>query len=244
MDTTTLRVNGVCNADCSFCALSGRRALSQEEYDGAVQTLGSDRDRGASELRVSGGEPLIEPRLDGLIERAAETGYERIALETNGTMASEAGRAARLSDAGLTHALWTFYGEDARVADQMFRVSGAHEAALEGAKAMIAAGIEVEARTPLATELLTTLPELPVWLQRHLPEVSVWRLRPLFQNQHPEFDRGQLPDLDRLGAAISRACREARLQDLRVILEDAAGLPLCLFRHNAHALSALSLIHI
>ena len=84
MDTTTLRVNGVCNADCSFCALSGRRALSQEEYGGALQTLGADRDRGASELRVSGGEPLIQPRLDGLIERAAGEDPEHDHSSTKG----------------------------------------------------------------------------------------------------------------------------------------------------------------
>ena len=81
-------------------------------------------------------------------------------------------------------------------------------------------------------------PELPVWLREHLPGVAVWRLRPLFQNQHPDFDRDQLPKLEHLGRAVSKACREARLNDLKVVFEDAVGLPLCLFRHNAHALSA------
>lgn len=238
MDTTTLRVNGVCNASCTFCALSGARTLTDSEYSLAVDTLKADRARGAVELRVSGGEPLIEPRLDDLIARAREVGYERIVLETNGTMAAEPGRAEALVGAGLTHALWTFYGRDRVTADALFQVSGAYDAALDGARALHAAGIDVEARTPLVSELLEDLPTLPGWLKDQLPEISAWRLRPLFQNQHPDFDRGQLPPLDRLGEAINKACREARLSDLAVVLEDAVGLPLCLFRHNAHALSA------
>ena len=238
MDTTTLRVNGVCNAGCTFCALSGARTLSESEFLRAVDTLNTDRAQGAAELRVSGGEPLIEPRLDELIHRARANGYERIVLETNGTMAAEPGRAEALAGAGLTHALWTFYGRDVTTADGLFQMSGAHEAALDGARALAAAGISVEARTPLANELLEELPALPFWLKENLPEISVWRLRPLFQNQHPDFDRSQLPALDQLGEAISKACREARLADIQVVFEDAVGLPLCLFRHNAHALSA------
>ncbi len=238
MDTTTLRINGVCNAACTFCALSGVRVLSEEAFDGAVATLQADRASGATELRLSGGEPLIEPRLDALVERARATGYERIVVETNGTLAAEAGRAEAMARAGVTHALWTFYGGDLETADVLFQVGGAHEAALEGARALQTAGVAVEARTPLVTELLDELPELPVWLREHLPDVTVWRLRPLFQNQHPDFDRDQLPALDHLGRAVSKACREARLNELEVVFEDAVGLPLCLFRHNAHALSA------
>jgi molybdenum cofactor biosynthesis enzyme MoaA len=238
MDTTTLRVNGVCNADCAFCALSGERTLGEEGLVAALKRLEADRARGAREVRISGGEPLIEPRLDDLIRGAAALGYEEIVLETNGTMAGEPGRAAALSDAGLTRALWALHGRDGQAADGLFRVAGAHEAGLEGVAALSAAGVAIEARTPLARSVLSDLPHMPAWIRAQVPGVSRWRLRPLTQNEHPDFDRDQLPALDVLGEAVNRACREARLADLDVVVEDAAGLPLCLLRHNAHALSA------
>ena len=63
MDTTTLSVNGICNAGCSFCALSGQAAA---DLGSAMSRLEDDFATGARHLRIGGGEPMLLPELTDL----------------------------------------------------------------------------------------------------------------------------------------------------------------------------------
>ncbi|MCB9788779.1 MAG: radical SAM protein [Deltaproteobacteria bacterium] len=239
MKTTTLRVNGVCNAACGFCELSGAAGLDDGAFEQALGRLQADRESGVTELRLSGGEPLLEPRLPELVARARRMGFARVTLETNGILAAGDGLAARLADAGVTDALWALNGVSEAAGDRAFGVAGAHVQALEGARALIAAGIAVTARTPLSRPALEEVAQVPGWLRATLPEVQQWWLRPITRSPRAEGDPVLLPSLEALEGALRAAAREARLHDLALHIEDELGLPLCLLKGDAHALGSL-----
>lgn len=239
MKTATIRVNGVCNAGCGFCELPGGARLDQAALDRAIAGLAEDRARGVTELRISGGEPLLEPRLPELVARARAMGIERVTLETNGSLAARGSVAADLARAGLTGVLWALNSTRAAAGDAVYRLPGMHGAALEGARAFLACGVFVTARTPLAEPNLHGLEQIPAWLRRELPGVSGWWLRPIMRSARAEGDPALLPTLDALERAIRAASREARLHDLPFHIDDDLGLPLCLMRGDAHALASL-----
>lgn len=69
-------------------------------YDDIVEVVRSAAELGITKLRITGGEPLVRPGLDGLIRRLkAIPGIEDIALTTNGMLLGKYAEA--LKDAGL-----------------------------------------------------------------------------------------------------------------------------------------------
>lgn len=239
MDTTMVRINGVCNAGCAFCELSGARKLGAEGLSRALAQLARDHAGGATTLRIGGGEPLLDPALLRLVREARAMGYARVELETNGTVAAGEGVASRLAEAGLTDALWALNAADSASADAVYRLPGAHEASLAGARALLEAGLDVTARTPLAAPLLEGLAAIPPWLSETLPGVRRWWLRPLLRSPRSTFDAGLLPPLGALGPALSSALRAAKKAGLEVLVEDDLGLPLCVFGRDQAALQVL-----
>lgn len=239
MKTSTVRVNGVCNAACAFCELPGGARLDARALERAIAQLAEDCAGGVTELRISGGEPLLESRLAELVARARAMGIGRVTLETNAALASRGSLAKQLARAGVTDVLWALNSTRSAAGDGVYRVPGMHDASLEGARAFAGAGASVIARTPLAEPNLHGLEQIPAWLKRELPAVSGWWLRPIMRSAHAEGDPALLPTLDALEGAIRAASREARLHDLPLHIEDDLGLPLCLMRGDAHALASL-----
>ncbi|MEZ4265623.1 MAG: radical SAM protein [Myxococcota bacterium] len=239
MKTTTLRVNGICNAACPFCELPGGSMLDGAGFERAIAQVAADLERGVTELRISGGEPLLEPRLAELVAHVRALGIERVTLETNASCAQDGTLAAELAHAGLSDVLWALNATDAAAGDLAYGAAGMHEAAFQGAQAFVDAGLPVVARTPLSAPNLAGLGSIPAWLRRELPQVSAWWLRPIMRSERAEGDPGLLPTLEALELAIRAASREARLHDLPIHIEDDLGLPICLLRGDAHALASL-----
>ncbi|MEC9072626.1 MAG: radical SAM protein, partial [Myxococcota bacterium] len=234
-----VRVNGVCNATCAFCELSGRRGLEGADLSQVYDQLQRDRDGGATRLRVSGGEPLMEAGLWPVLERAQELGFDEVILETNGTLARQEGVATALSRLGVTRALWSVYSPESDISDGIYGAPGMHAASIEGARALMSAGIQVLARTPLSSELLGTLAQVPAWLSRALPGVAGWRLRPLMRSERSRYEETLLPSLKDLADGIRAAHFASRAEGLPVEIEDELGLPLCLFAGDNQSLRSL-----
>lgn len=104
-----ISVTDRCNFRCTYCmpkALFGadHAFLPREsllDFDEIERLVRLFTDHGVRKLRLTGGEPLVRPRLELLIERlAAIDGIEDIALTTNGSLLSVQ-RARQLADAGL-----------------------------------------------------------------------------------------------------------------------------------------------
>ena len=234
-----VEVNGTCNAGCAFCELGRRPSLDNDRLNALRDQLRGDRERGAHRLRISGGEPLLERALPKLVEDARSLGYETVLVETNAMVASLGDTAHRLSDAGVTDVLWAVGSSTAEVNDAMFGLNGAHQASLRGAKALVKRGIAVTARTPITTQNIDELSQLPRWLLDEVGQLQGWWLRPLIYGPRSEYDPKLVPDLEAMRAAIQGAARAARKVGLKLSIDDETGLPLCLFRGVNDAIAGL-----
>ena len=70
-----------CNFSCPYC----RRVGGQMSFDDACRCLDLWICDGLKNVRFSGGEPTLWPKLEDLVSRARAGGVERIALSTNGS---------------------------------------------------------------------------------------------------------------------------------------------------------------
>jgi len=105
-----ISVTDRCNFRCTYCmpkelfgadhAFLPREALLDfGEIERLVRVFA---EHGIEKVRLTGGEPLVRPQLEQLVERIASVdGIRDIALTTNGSLLT-AGRAQQLADAGLS----------------------------------------------------------------------------------------------------------------------------------------------
>ncbi|WP_168122091.1 GTP 3',8-cyclase MoaA [Paenibacillus sp. HB172176] len=103
-DYLRISVTDQCNLRCLYCmpeeGMEFAESASLLTYDQIVEVVEAGALLGISKLRITGGEPLIRPRLDKLIARlSAIPGIDDIALTTNGIFLAKQAKA--LKAAGL-----------------------------------------------------------------------------------------------------------------------------------------------
>ncbi|SDT26630.1 cyclic pyranopterin phosphate synthase [Paenibacillaceae bacterium GAS479] len=103
-DYLRISVTDRCNLRCLYCMPEeGMEFADSSEllsYDQIVEVVEAAAELGFKRLRITGGEPLVRPGLDGLIRRLkATSGIEEISLTTNGILLARQARALR--EAGL-----------------------------------------------------------------------------------------------------------------------------------------------
>ncbi|WP_419874333.1 GTP 3',8-cyclase MoaA [Candidatus Pristimantibacillus sp. PTI5] len=103
-DYLRISVTDRCNLRCLYCMPEEGMDFTESEnlmtYDQIVEVVEAGAALGITKLRITGGEPLIRPGLDGLISRlSAIEGIRDIALTTNGIFLAK--QAEALKAAGL-----------------------------------------------------------------------------------------------------------------------------------------------
>lgn len=103
-DYLRISVTDRCNLRCLYCMPEEGLEFTESDnvlsYDDIVQVVKAGAELGISKLRITGGEPLIRPGLDGLIARLSDIlGIKDIALTTNGIFLAK--QAEALKAAGL-----------------------------------------------------------------------------------------------------------------------------------------------
>ncbi|HDS1737576.1 radical SAM protein [Pseudomonas sp. BP8] len=89
-----LRVSltAACNYACTYCVPDGKRLVAaQDELPGDVLAKGVAyliEAAGIERLRITGGEPLISPRLEGFLAAIAGLDLKEVSLTTNGQLLS------------------------------------------------------------------------------------------------------------------------------------------------------------
>ena len=137
-----------CNLACAHCYLdaterAGRDELTTNEARAFIADVAA---MGAPVLLFSGGEPLMRPDVFGLGRFAIERGL-RAVLSTNGTLITpEAAR--QIADVGFSYAGVSIDGLPA-VHDALRRKAGAFDAAIEGIRNCLAAGVKAGIRFTL-----------------------------------------------------------------------------------------------
>jgi len=105
-ESLRISVTDACNIRCRYCMpetvlgfLPQHRLLS---YDSIVRIVSILERAGISKVRLTGGEPLMRPNLEQLVEMlSGVAGLRQIAMTTNAMLLSD--KIASLQAAGLTH---------------------------------------------------------------------------------------------------------------------------------------------
>ncbi|MCG8479769.1 MAG: radical SAM protein, partial [Spirochaetales bacterium] len=140
-----------CNLRCVHCRrldVADRLTpldLSTAEAEAMIDQL---REIGRPVLILSGGEALMRPDIYHLADyaRAQEV---PVALATNGTLV-DGTAARRIAESGIRRVAISFDGADADTHDRFRGAAGSFSAALEGAAALRARGVDVQVNTTVA----------------------------------------------------------------------------------------------
>ena len=137
-----------CNFRCPYCMPEAKYNSDYEflkkqqrlSYDEIVRVATAASSLGVSKIRLTGGEPLLDKKIDRLIERlAALPGVTDLALTTNGMLLASA--AQRISSAGLNRVTISLDSLDADIFRQMSGGRGDLGQVLKGIDAAEDAGL-------------------------------------------------------------------------------------------------------
>ena len=111
-----------CNFKCPYCRGLRKDIDREMSFDEAMLNIERFAAADIQNIRFSGGEPTIWPRLEELISFAKKNGIKRIALSTNGS--ADYGLYEKLISAGVDDFSISFDACCAATADSMAGVSG------------------------------------------------------------------------------------------------------------------------
>jgi len=126
-----------CNNNCIFCyAGEGykRNVYPSMTTEEAKRRLDEAKKRGTKMVDFLGGEPTIRKDLPELIEYAKNIGFTWISITTNGRLLSYRDYAKKLIDKGLTSAIFSIHGHNAKIHDNLTRATGSYEQLVKGMK--------------------------------------------------------------------------------------------------------------
>ncbi len=128
----TLRVR--LGADClNHCARCAEGPHSKAPAPGSpYKQLTDGYIAGHRRVLLTGGDPLLDARLPGLLQAARRMGYRHLAIETNGRLLSQTRFADAVAALDLDEIRVRLHGPDAATADAHTGVRGAHRQALRG----------------------------------------------------------------------------------------------------------------
>ena len=137
-----LSLTARCNLSCPYCRPDGQEPAGVLTLEQRVAVVGAAVTLGATSLRLTGGEPMLNTELEALIKAVQplrQQGLREIALTSNGTLLT-AQRARALRAAGLDRLSLSLDGSDGA---SVARMAGlADQAAGERALQQVLAAIE------------------------------------------------------------------------------------------------------
>jgi len=154
----------ICNNACRFCSLGRRREskstrFMKEEIDMACAEA-------PDELNFTGGEPTIRKDIEELISYANGK-FRDVTLTTNGRMLSYAGFTKRLSDAGLTGAIFSVHSHVPSIHDYLTSTKGCFEQVTKGMENLAGCGGKISVNTVITSLNCKSLPELGEMLLKY-----------------------------------------------------------------------------
>ena len=139
--TVRISLTDRCDLACVYCRPSRtdgyfERRLDDDAWEAMVRALVQ---AGVRRVRITGGEPLLHPRVVKLVAFVASLGIEDLALTTNATQLAQLARPLR--DAGLARLTVSL---DSLVPERFWRITrgGRLERVLEGIDAALDAGFD------------------------------------------------------------------------------------------------------
>jgi molybdenum cofactor biosynthesis enzyme MoaA len=155
-----VRLTKRCNNRCLFCHDAYRHdggVIDPEEIRAQIR---AGRERGATRLILSGGEPTIHPAFLDFVALGRAAGYTWVQTITNGRMFSYEKFVRRAIDAGLCEATVSLHGHTAELHDRLVGVGGAFAQALKGLRNLLRAGLVVSVDVVVNQLNVGVLPDL------------------------------------------------------------------------------------
>ncbi len=190
-ENLTIEVTTRCNSACTHCfARAGRGRLVHMEAETALALLKEGYDLGYRNLHLTGGEPLLWPHFFELIEKALNTGYEKVFFNTNGTLldAETARRLAACGDNNNEALSLSVSLQGPRQLHEGVRGEGSFDKALAGLEAALEAGLPVSVFTTAGQSLLDDLPRFAGWLHENFPGMQRLTLIQMIRVAGDAFD--------------------------------------------------------
>lgn len=146
LTTMYMYTSGACNLNCSHCwidpdfLVEGARSSLHLSLDLVAKALFQGKPLGLRSVKLTGGEPLLNPRIGEIIRHISDNGMS-ITIETNGTLVTEGFAALLAATKGFSFISVSLDGADAKTHDALRRVEGAFEKAVQGVRNLVGAGI-------------------------------------------------------------------------------------------------------
>jgi radical SAM protein with 4Fe4S-binding SPASM domain len=169
-----------CNLRCKHCYIDAMpkarlRELGTEQMLGIVDQVAEIR---SPLLIVSGGEPLLREDFYSIMKYAAGKGL-RLALSTNGTLITEE-VAEKLRETGFVYIGVSIDSHEPRWHDEFRGVKGAFNAAIQGLRNAMNAGIPVGLRTVITRFNATHVPQVvELAVRLGVPRIALYHLEPI-----------------------------------------------------------------
>jgi molybdenum cofactor biosynthesis enzyme MoaA len=135
-----VRLTYRCNDRCVFCLDAHTHDGTDRERAAIKAQILDGRDKGATRLILSGGEPTIHPDYVGFIKLGRAAGYPKIQTVTNGRMFAYPEFLQRCLDAGLSEITFSIHGSNAKIHDALVGTKGAFEQEVQGLRNALADG--------------------------------------------------------------------------------------------------------
>ncbi|NWD91230.1 radical SAM protein, partial [Pseudomonas sp. K5002] len=98
-----ISLTSACNYACTYCVPNGKRLVAaQDELSAEAMARGVEyliEAAGIERLRITGGEPLVSPKLEAFMGAVGQMGLSDISLTTNGQLLAR--KLPLLVDAGI-----------------------------------------------------------------------------------------------------------------------------------------------
>lgn len=234
-----LKITYRCNQHCLFCrAEPWRGEVPDLPAEAVIRKAMEARNRGATMVVFSGGEPLMRRDLPRLARAVGALGLSW-GLITNGRRLADPEVRHRLLDLGLAYIHTSLHGATAEVHDRLVADPGAFADVLEALRGLQESGVERHVNTVLTRDNLDQVESITDLL---VPLGPLSHKLCLAEPRGPRsgIDWAMLPQPEIAGQVAQKAVlrAESRLggSGIQVVVE---GFPLCQVPSAIHAISGL-----
>jgi MoaA/NifB/PqqE/SkfB family radical SAM enzyme len=183
----SIEVTTKCNSKCIHCfARAGLAKRSSLNPGTAKSAIAEGYELGYRRLHLTGGEPLLWPHFDGILDYAFSSGYEIVFCNTNGTLLSKERCAAFTAYGGKLSFSVSLQGGE-KLHDSM-RGKGAFGRAASGIRNALEAGINVNIFTSVGKSLLEELPAFVHFVAADFPGIDYITLIQLIRVHKDQFN--------------------------------------------------------
>ena len=216
-----------CNNNCWFCSEMANKGKPDKTSEEVKRELNEARRNGVQRITFTGGEPTIRKDIIELVRYAKALGFEEIFIITNGRMLYYKELARKLSEAGLTHILFSLHSPKEKTHDFLTRSPGSFKQTVQGIKNTVeVGGIIVENNAVITKKNYKQLPELAKLLVKlgvdfyEFIFLNPITINSFFKDRFEEF----VPKISEISEYVHRAIDVGRESNVWCTAE---GIPFC-----------------